>query len=179
MVCRGGGLTEILIFPTYFSLPPPYINNDRSLKMPKNGKIEYPIYMCKTQDPENHTLFSGTHPSRPNKGVCPLGTRSIISVSLLTIFHALLRKHQDNDNFIIKFPTLKKKKVSNAWGMPGYVKASIWLLHKQLYNIDSIDVGVEYSNLFPNSQIQVISRQRRKAYLRYCSPQILRAGRLC
>ena len=30
----GGRLTEILIFPTYFSLPPPhplYINNDRSL----------------------------------------------------------------------------------------------------------------------------------------------------
>ena len=121
----GGPYRNFDISNIFFPPPPPYINNDRSLKMPKNGKIEHPIYMCKTQDPENHTLFSGTHPSRPNKGVCPLGTRSIISVSLLTIFHALLRKHQDNDNFIIKFPTLKKKKVSNAWGMPGYVKASI------------------------------------------------------
>ena len=33
MVCRWGGLTEILIFPTFFPPPPPlpYINNDRSL----------------------------------------------------------------------------------------------------------------------------------------------------
>ena len=29
----GGGLTEILIFPTYFSVPSPlYINNDRTLR---------------------------------------------------------------------------------------------------------------------------------------------------
>ena len=32
MVCRGG-LTEIVIFPTYFSLPHLYINNDRSLSL--------------------------------------------------------------------------------------------------------------------------------------------------
>ena len=32
LACRGG-LTEILIFPIYFpSPPPPYINNDQSLK---------------------------------------------------------------------------------------------------------------------------------------------------
>ena len=31
MVCRGD-LTEILIFPTYFSLPTFYINNDWSLR---------------------------------------------------------------------------------------------------------------------------------------------------
>ena len=32
-----------------------------------NGEIVSPVFT--TQDPENHTLFSGTYPTEPNKGV--------------------------------------------------------------------------------------------------------------
>ena len=38
--------------------------------------------LFKCQDPENHTLLSGTYPSRPNKGVLPLTPPSSVQVAI-------------------------------------------------------------------------------------------------
>ena len=50
-------MTNIDCTPPKFTPP---VQGFRSKKTP-----------CKTQEPENHTLFSGTYPYRPNKGVSP------------------------------------------------------------------------------------------------------------
>ena len=38
--------------------------------------------LFKRQDPENHTLLSGTYPSRPNKEVLPLTPASSVQVAI-------------------------------------------------------------------------------------------------
>ena len=41
--------------------------------------------LFKTQDSENHTLLSGTHPSRRNKGVPPLGGQPSVHGAFFSI----------------------------------------------------------------------------------------------